>query len=346
MGVSLAHLDEADAGLSDAALDATDTLVWWGRLRHDDLPEAAPGRSSNGSRRAAWGSSPCMPRLPASKPFKRLMDTSCEPGNWRDDGRPEHVSVQTPNHPIAHGVPAFTIPRTAMYAEPFAVPTPETVVFVSSWDRGETFRSGLTWTVDRGRVVYFRPGNDSFPVLFHPSVRKVIANAALRTARRTRRPLFEPVDAASRRHNEEPAGRAGGRREFRASGPSPTLLLHAGHPVQARARPGSRRAATARTGRGGLSRIATRVCTDAQVGSEHGGPGPVGRSGPGRTVQQGCQRGRSGAEVRGIPPSWARKRPRSALKTPRKTWSSWSSSPTTAPWSRPMKTGSSTWPMN
>ncbi len=71
-----------------------------------------------------------------------------------------------------------------MYLEPFAVPTPETVVCVSSWDSGETFRSGLTWQVGKGRVVYFRPGHDAFPVLFHPGVRQIIANAAAWSAGR------------------------------------------------------------------------------------------------------------------------------------------------------------------
>ncbi len=112
------------------------------------------------------------------------MGTSCEPGRWREDGRPEHVRVHDPAHPIARGVAPFTIPRTDMFAEPFAVPDPEAVVLISSWDRGETMRSGLTWTIGRGRVVYLRPGHDAFPVLFHPSVRQVIANSVLWAARR------------------------------------------------------------------------------------------------------------------------------------------------------------------
>ncbi len=65
-----------------------------------------------------------------------------------------------------------------MYLEPFQVPNPDAVVLVSTFSGGETFRSGLTWTMGRGRVAYFRPGHDAFPVLFHPSVRLVVANAA------------------------------------------------------------------------------------------------------------------------------------------------------------------------
>ena len=65
-----------------------------------------------------------------------------------------------------------------MFTEPFKVPPPESVVFRSTFEGGETFRSGMTWTVGRGRVAYFRPGHEAFPIFFHPAVRKVIANAA------------------------------------------------------------------------------------------------------------------------------------------------------------------------
>src|SRR5437899_2961637 len=75
-----------------------------------------------------------------------LMGWACEPGGWRDDGRPERVTVLKPDHEIARGVAPFTIPRTAMYLEPFKVPPPEAVVLVSKFEGGETFRSGLTWT--------------------------------------------------------------------------------------------------------------------------------------------------------------------------------------------------------
>lgn len=176
--VERARLGDPHSGLSDQALDATDVLVWWGRLRHDDVPgdrvSAVVNRVSAGRLGFVALHSSC-----ASKPFKELMGTSCEPGRWREDGRPEHISVKTPEHPIANGINPFTIAKTDMFAEPFEVPTPETVVLVSTWDHGETMRSGLTWTIDKGRVVYLRPGHDAFPVLVHPSIRKVIGNAVL-----------------------------------------------------------------------------------------------------------------------------------------------------------------------
>jgi trehalose utilization protein len=184
LSVARARLSDPAAGLSDASLDATDVLIWWGRLRHDEVPAdrvAAVVERVRGGRLGLVALHGAF----ASKPFRGLMGTSCEPARWREDGRPEHVRVQDPAHPIARDVAPFTIPRTDMFAEPFAVPDPETVVLVSSWDRGETMRSGLTWTIGRGRVVYLRPGHDAFPVLFHPSVRQVIANSVLWAARRT-----------------------------------------------------------------------------------------------------------------------------------------------------------------
>jgi trehalose utilization protein len=177
LDVRQARLTDPSAGLSDQVLDATDVLIWWGRLRQADVPDARARAVADRVRAGKLGfvalHASCV-----SKPFQDLMGCTCEPGGWRDDGRPERVSIQKPDHEIARGIAPFTIPRTAMYAEPFKVPQPEAVVMVSQFEGGETFRSGLTWTVGQGRVAYFRPGHDAFPVLFHPSVRKVIANAA------------------------------------------------------------------------------------------------------------------------------------------------------------------------
>jgi trehalose utilization protein len=174
--VKQARLGDPASGLADEALDATDVLIWWGRLRHDDLPDDRARAIADRVRAGKLG----FVALHAScrgKPFRELMGASCEPAEWREDGRPEHVTVQAPDHEIARGVAPFTIPRAAMFVEPFHVPKPETVVFHSNFDGQEPFRSGLTWTVGKGRVAYFRPGHDAFPVLYHPSVRKVIANA-------------------------------------------------------------------------------------------------------------------------------------------------------------------------
>jgi len=183
LSVTRARLGQPDDGLSDAALDATDTLIWWGRLRHNDLPDSR-ARAIAARVRAGRLGFIALHASCQSKPFVELMGGPCELGGFREDGRPERIEIKDPDHPMARGVTPFTIPRTSMFAEPFQVPKPEAVVMVSTFDRGETFRSGLTWTVQKGRVAYFRPGNEAFPVFFHPGVRQVIANAVEWSARR------------------------------------------------------------------------------------------------------------------------------------------------------------------
>ncbi len=180
-----AYLSEAQAGLSDAALDATDVLIWWGHVRHDEVPEDRVDAVVERVRAGKLGFVALYASC-SSKPFRRLMNSMpCEPGSWREDGKPEFVTVRSPDHPIALGVSSFTVPKTDMFSEPFAVPEPETVILVSNWERGETVRSGLTWTVENGRVVYLRTGSESYPVLFHPSIRQTISNAVVWAARRS-----------------------------------------------------------------------------------------------------------------------------------------------------------------
>ena len=178
------RLSDPHAGLADEALDATDVLLWWGHLRHDDVPDDRAAAVVKRVREGRLGFLALYASC-CSKPFKLMMSMPCETGAWREDGRPEYISVRSPDHPIARGIAPFTILKTDMFSEPFAVPNPETVVFVSTWEKGETLRSGLTWTVGKGRVVYLRAGPEGYPVLFHPSVRLAVANSVRWVAHRS-----------------------------------------------------------------------------------------------------------------------------------------------------------------
>ncbi len=178
VAITRARLEHPGAGLSDAELEATDVLIWWGRLRHDDVPEDRVRAVAERVREGRLGLVALYASF-GSKPFRALMGTACEPNGWREDGRPERVAITTPGHPIAQGVLPFVIPKTCMFADPIDVPEPEAVVLTSTWDGGERFRSGMVWTIGKGRVAYLRPGDDAFPVLYHPSVRRLLANASL-----------------------------------------------------------------------------------------------------------------------------------------------------------------------
>jgi trehalose utilization protein len=97
---------------------------------------------------------------------------------WRHDGLPSHVTTVMPEHPIAAGLPAkWDISQTEMYNEPFHVPAPDALIFEERWDKGEYFRTGMVWSVEKGRVFYFRPGHETYPIFKEPLPLKVIENA-------------------------------------------------------------------------------------------------------------------------------------------------------------------------
>ena len=83
-----------------------------------------------------------------------------------------------PDHPIAKGLPkSFEIAQTEMYADPFHVPDADEALFEESWVAGEKFRSGLIWKLGEGRVFYFRPGHETYPVYKQELPLKIVANA-------------------------------------------------------------------------------------------------------------------------------------------------------------------------
>ena len=98
---------------------------------------------------------------------------------YRNDGKPSHVRTLLPDHPIARGIPpTWDIPQTEMYDEPYHVPAPDAVVFEEKWDAGEHFRSGCVWQVGKGRVFYFRPGHETYPVYRQELPLRILGNAA------------------------------------------------------------------------------------------------------------------------------------------------------------------------
>jgi trehalose utilization protein len=115
------------------------------------------------------------------------MGTSCSL-TWREDGEKERVWTVAGAHPIAQGLPdCFELPHTEMYGERFDIPNPDDVVFISWYEGGEVFRSGVTFERGYGRIFYFSPGHETFPIYFERNIRKVIANAANWAAKRPSR---------------------------------------------------------------------------------------------------------------------------------------------------------------
>lgn len=173
--VRTATLEEPEHGLTQSVLDETDVLVWWGHAAHDkvrdDVVERVYGRVLGGMGLIVLHSAHY------SKIFKRLMGTSCSL-KWREAGERERIWVVAPWHPIAEGLgDYFEIEHEEMYGEPFDIPPPDELVFISWFKGGEVFRSGCCFYRGMGKVFYFRPGHETYPTFYDRNVQRVLVNA-------------------------------------------------------------------------------------------------------------------------------------------------------------------------
>src|SRR5699024_8692972 len=99
---------------------------------------------------------------------------------WRNDGEEERVWTVNGSHPIARGVPhPIIVPQQEMYGEMFDIPAPDELVFVSSFAGGEVFRSGAVFRRGKGKVFYFSPGDQEYPVYHQAEIQRVLANAVV-----------------------------------------------------------------------------------------------------------------------------------------------------------------------
>ncbi|NLC44776.1 MAG: trehalose utilization protein ThuA [Clostridiales bacterium] len=170
-----ATLDEAEHGLTDEVLNNTDVLTWWGHTAHgevsDEVVEKVHKRVLEGMGLIVLHSGHF------SKIFRKLMGTTCDL-KWREIGENERLWVIEPGHPIVDGIgECIEIPHEEMYGEHFDIPAPDTLVFVSWFGGGEVFRSGCCYQRGNGKIFYFRPGHETFPIYHQADIQKVITNA-------------------------------------------------------------------------------------------------------------------------------------------------------------------------
>jgi trehalose utilization protein len=159
------------------------------RTREDSAKEIPPGAKTEYILPKAYKdplpTDPLTPRIeivtnwPDHNQLALVYLPICEITGWREDGKPSHVTTMLPEHPIARDVPKeFDIAQTEVYLEPFHVPTPDAVIFHEKYASGEEFRTGMLWSVGKGKVFYFRPEHETFQGYYNPNVLKVIGNAA------------------------------------------------------------------------------------------------------------------------------------------------------------------------
>ncbi len=194
-----ATLQEPEHGLPQNRLDAIDVLLWWGHAAHGDVSDDVVDRVAD----AVWGGMGLILLHSAhfAKVFKKLMGTPCSL-TWREAGERERLWVTAPGHPIAEGLAdCFELEHEEMYGEPFRVPEPLETVFVSWFQGGEVFRSGLTYRRGAGHVFYFRPGHETYPTYHDENIRRILRNAVRWAKPRTTRDA--DVHAAPNRRVEQ-----------------------------------------------------------------------------------------------------------------------------------------------
>lgn len=170
-----ATLEQPEHGLTEAKLKDTDVLLWWGHRAHGEVEDEIVERVA----KRVWEGMGLIVLHSGhfSKIFKRLMGTPCAL-NWREAGERCRIWSVNPGHPIAAGLPQyFELEMEEMYGEPFTVPEPLETVFISWYQGGEVFRSGLTYRRGNGNIFYFQPGHETYPSYHDANVGKVLRNA-------------------------------------------------------------------------------------------------------------------------------------------------------------------------
>lgn len=172
--IRTATFDMEEHGLSEEILADTDVLIYWSHARQEDFSDEIAKRIQkhvlSGMGLIALHSAHF------SKVMKLLLGTSMTL-RWRDGDR-ERLWCCAPGHPIAEGVDAkIEIPKEEMYGEFFDIPRPDDVIFMGWFAGGEVFRSGCTFTRGRGKIFYFQPGHEEYPIYWMPQIQKIISNA-------------------------------------------------------------------------------------------------------------------------------------------------------------------------
>lgn len=172
--VRTATFDMPEHGLTEEVLQETDVLIIWSHALQDEFSDMVAERVQ----RHVLGGMGLIALHSAhfSKIMKRLLGTSMTL-KWRH-GDKEKLWCIAPSHPIAKSVPEMIeLPQEEMYGEFFDIPKPDDVIFAGWFSGGEVFRSGCTFLRGMGKIFYFQPGHEEYPIYFKPEIQRIIINA-------------------------------------------------------------------------------------------------------------------------------------------------------------------------
>ena len=174
LAIKTATFEMPEHGLTDEVLAQTDVLIFWSHMRQNEFSDEVAARVCSHVRQGMG--LVALHSAHFSKIMKGLLGTSMTL-RWKH-GESERVFCTAPYHPIAEGIPErFDIPKEEMYGEYFDIPKPDDVIFTGWFSCGEVFRSGCTFHSGYGKIFYFQPGHEEYPVYYIPEVQKIIKNA-------------------------------------------------------------------------------------------------------------------------------------------------------------------------
>ncbi len=175
LDIRCVSLDEPEQGMPDEVLNSTDVLIWWGHCAHGEVADELVSRIQ--MRVLSGMGLIVLHSGHYSKIFRRLLGTDCRL-RWREVGEKERLWLVDPSHPIAAGLPeTFVVPKSEMFGERVDIPQDGHIVFVSWFEGGNVLRSGVAFQRDMGKIFYFSPGHETYPIYYQPEVLQVIANA-------------------------------------------------------------------------------------------------------------------------------------------------------------------------
>src|SRR5437867_6642515 len=93
----MATITDPDTGVSDAALDQTDVVIWFGHRKHNQVPDDAVERIVRHVREKGMGFI-ALHSSHFSKPLKALLNASGAWSSYVNFGQPEKVWVVLPQH--------------------------------------------------------------------------------------------------------------------------------------------------------------------------------------------------------------------------------------------------------
>ena len=171
--VRTATFDMEEHGLTEEVLADTDVLIIWSHALQDEFSDEVAKRVQKHV--LAGMGLIALHSAHYSKIMKNLMGTSMTL-KWKH-GESEHLWCIAPTHPIAAGIPeVIDIPEEEMYGEFFDIPKPDDIIFTGWFSNGYVFRSGCTFSRGYGRIFYFQPGHEEYPIYRIPEIQQIIKN--------------------------------------------------------------------------------------------------------------------------------------------------------------------------